>query len=512
MIKWFIHKNIFLSSLVIIFLLSTRCSKDPVSEKLIGSNLDSDDIAVSLLGELQISDFVWKGLNEFYYWQEDVAELSDDKLIDQKSYGQYIIENSDAESFFESLKHPEDRFSWIQDDYRVLENTLQGIFASNGVEFGLLRACQNCNELVGFVKYILENSDAENKNIQRGDLFTGVDGTILTASNYRSLLFGDNLTYTLNMASGINGVLSNNGINVDLTKEENFETNPIQVSKSITIENEDSGYSGNIGYLMYNQFVADKSGELNEAFGNFKAEGISDLILDLRYNGGGSVQNCVELASMITGQFTSEIFAEEQWNIKLLKYLRERFGKETLINRFTAQLSNGEPINSLDLNRVFIITTSESASASELLINGLDSYINVFQIGERTVGKNVGSITVYDYVDNEQTKNPEHTYAMQPIVLKISNSDGFADYSDGLLPDTIIEEDIRNLGILGDSNEPLLETVIKIITGSGKINIRKAKMSRALLVKDPLMLQRQQMIVDKKELQSIRSNLKGFSN
>jgi hypothetical protein len=97
-------------------------------------------------------------------------------------------------------------------------------------------------------------------------------------------------------------------------------------------------------------------------------------------------------------------------------------------------------------------------------------------------------------------------------VLKISNSDGFADYSDGLLPDTIIEEDIRNLGILGDSNEPLLETVIKIITGSGKINIRKAKMSRALLVKDPLMLQRQQMIVDKKELQSIRSNLKGFSN
>ena len=53
------------------------------------------------------------------------------------------------------------------------------------MEFGLLYACQNCNELVGFVKYILEGSDAENKNIQRGDLFTGVDGTILTASNYR---------------------------------------------------------------------------------------------------------------------------------------------------------------------------------------------------------------------------------------------------------------------------------------------------------------------------------------
>ena len=504
MIKWFINKHIFISSSVIFFLLISSCSKDTVNEKLIGSNLDSDDVAVSLLGELQISDFVWKGLNEFYYWQEDVTELSDDKLIDQKSYGQYISENSDAESFFESLKHPEDRFSWIQDDYRVLENTLQGIFASNGVEFGLLYACQNCNQLVGFVKYILEGSDAENKNIQSGDLFTGVDGTVLTASNYRSLLFGDNLTYTLNMASAKNGALSNNGINVQLTKEENFETNPIQVSKSIAIDNNDNGYAGSIGYLMYNQFVADKSGELNKAFADFKSNGISDLIIDLRYNGGGSVQNCVELASMITGQYTSEIFAEEQWNTKLLKYLRERYGKETLINRFTAQLSNGDPINSLDLNRVFIITTSESASASELLINGLDSYIEVFQIGERTVGKNVGSITVYDYVDNEQTKNPEHTYAMQPIVLKISNSDGFADYSDGLLPDTVIEEDIRNLGVLGDPNEPLLQTVINIITGSGKINIPKAKMSRALLITDPLMLQRQQMIVEKKELHSIR--------
>ena len=93
MIKWFINKHIFISSSVIFFLLISSCSKDTVNEKLIGSNLDSDDVAVSLLGELQISDFVWKGLNEFYYWQEDVTELSDDKLIDQKSYGQYISEN-----------------------------------------------------------------------------------------------------------------------------------------------------------------------------------------------------------------------------------------------------------------------------------------------------------------------------------------------------------------------------------------------------------------------------------
>ena len=155
---------------------------------------------------------------------------------------------------------------------------------------------------------------------------------------------------------------------------------------------------------MYNQFVADISKDLNETFAYFKTEGITELIVDLRYNGGGSVQNCVELASMITGQYDSEIFAEEIWNQKLLTYLEERFGRESLINRFVNKLGNEEQINSLKFNRVYIITSSESASASELLINGLTSYIDVIQVGEKTFGKNVGSITVYDYIDNEKTK------------------------------------------------------------------------------------------------------------
>ena len=157
-------------------------------------------------------------------------------------------------------------------------------------------------------------------------------------------------------------------------------------------------------------------------------------------------------------------------------------------------------INSLNLNRVFIITTSESASASELLINGLSPYINVIQIGEKTVGKNVGSITVYDYIDDEQTKNPDHTYAMQPIVLKIANNDGFADYTNGLLPDYFIEEDIQNMGILGTKNEPLLSEVLEIINGTSKSNIPRNSISKRSKVKDPLMLKRQVMFVEKKEV------------
>jgi C-terminal processing protease CtpA/Prc len=301
------------------------------------------------------------------------------------------------------------------------------------------------------------------------------------------------------MATAASGSLANNGIIVELTKEENFETNPIQEHKLIDTA------AGKVGYIMYNQFVADRSSNLNEIFGDFKSQGISDLVLDLRYNGGGSVRNCVELASMITGQFRNQIFAKEEWNSKLNKFLKEQHGTESQIDRFVSTISSdGETINSIKLNRLYVLTSSESASASELLINGLSPFIEVIQIGENTVGKNVGSITVYDYIDNEQTKNPDHTYAMQPIVLKIANSDGFADYADGLDPDVDVEEDIRNLGSIGDINETFLAVALNLITETGKFTIPEAKLSRKFLVQDPLLISRQRMVLDKDFIKTLQ--------
>ena len=493
-ISKYITPSIILLFIGIIFL---SCKKDPV--EMDKSNNDSDDNAISLEGDLQISDFVWEGLNNYYYWQEEVADLADDKAEDIKSYAQFININSEPTTFFNTLQHPNDRFSWIQDDYRELENTLQGVYSTNGVEFGLLYACENCNQLIGFVKYILKGSDAEGKNIKRGDFFTAVNGTALNVNNYIELLFSDNPTYSLNMATTATGSLANNGIIVELTKEENFETNPIQENKIIDTS------AGKVGYIMYNQFVAEKSPELNEIFEDFKSQGITELVLDLRYNGGGSVRNCVEIARMITGQFKNQVFAQEQWNSKLNKFLKEKYGSEQQTNRFVNTLySDGQSINSLELNRLYVLTSSESASASELLINGLSPFIEVIQIGENTVGKNVGSITVYDYIDNDQTKNPDHTYAMQPIVLKIANSEGFSAYSDGLEPDVDLEEDIRNLGSIGDVNETFLAVALNLITETGKFTIPEAKLSRKNLVQDPLLVSRQRMILDKDYIKTLQ--------
>ncbi|MEC5166201.1 carboxyl-terminal processing protease [Flavobacterium sp. PL11] len=422
---------------------------------------DNDDIAPP--ASLEIQDFVWKGLNQYYLWQADVPNLADNRFANQTALNTFLAGYPDPESLFDALRVDEsiDRFSWIVDDYLELEGQLQGTTKNNGVEFGFSLKPNSKTDVIGYVRYIIANSDASTKNIKRGDFFTGVNGTPLTKNNYQSLLFGSNESYTLNMADVNGNIITNNGKTVALTKTVLTE-NPILVNKVIT-----SG-SRNIGYLMYNAFYADFDSKLNEAFGTLKSQQITDLVLDLRYNRGGSVQSAARLASMITGQFTGKVFAKQQWNKKINDYF-EKENPATLFNYFTDKI-DAAPINSLKLNKVYILTSDNSASASELLINGLKPHITVVQIGDVTVGKNVGSVTVYDSPDfGDEKRNPNHRYAMQPIVLKIVNSDGFGDYFNGLQPNFLIKETVSNLGVLGDSSEPLLRVALSKITGTGRV-------------------------------------------
>ena len=219
---------------------------------------------------------------------------------------------------------------------------------------------------------------------------------------------------------------------------------------------------------MYNGFYANYDTDLNTAFGTLKSQGITDFVLDLRYNSGGSVQTATRLASMITGQFTGQIFAKQQWNAKIEAYFSAN-NPEALKNVFTDKIGT-TPINSLNLAKIYILTTKSTASASELVINGLKPYIEVVQIGDVTTGKNVGSVTLYDSPTfGADNRNPNHRYAMQPIVLKIVNSVGFGDYFSGLVPTFQQKETISTFGVLGDSAEPFLKTAIAKITGTGKI-------------------------------------------
>jgi carboxyl-terminal processing protease len=408
-----------------------------------------------------VNDFIWKGLNQYYYWLEDSADLVDNRFSNTQDYQNFINSFGTPEALFNHLLvAPEiDRYSVIFSDYTALEQALSGTQKNNGVDYELRLKNGSTTEVFGWVRYILPNSDAASKPIARGNIFYAVNGISLTTSNFRSLLGQDN--YTLNMADFDNGAITPNGLSVSLTKT-TFSENPVYVRKVIT-----QG-SQKVGYLMYNGFYGDYETELNNAFAFFQGEGITHLVLDLRYNSGGSVNTATRLASMITGQFNTQVFAKQQWNYKLESILNP----EQLLNRFTSTLNNGSSINHLNLDKVYVLTTKRSASASELVINGLKPYIDVIQIGDATAGKNVGSITVYDSPTfRKQNVNPTHKYAMQPIVLKIANNDNFSDYTNGL-PATLEQlEDIGNLGVIGETSDPLLNTALNYIQANGRIRI-----------------------------------------
>ncbi len=420
-------------------------------------------VDVPVPADIEIQNFIWKGLNLYYLWQANVQNLSDFKFTYQSELNTFLYNYPIPEKLFDALRIDKnmDRFSWIVDDYIELEGQLQGNTNNNGVEFGLSRKSSGSNEIIGWVRYIIPNSNAATKNIKRGDIFYGVDGTQLTIDNYQSLLFGSNNDYTLNLADINGGAFTPNGKNIALTKT-NLTENPILINKVIT-----SG-ARKIGYLMYNGFYANFDTQLNDSFGSLKSKGITDLVLDLRYNSGGSVLSATRLASMITGSLTGKVFAKQQWNDKVESYYNAN-DANSLINFFTNKIGSTS-INSLNLTRVYVLTTKSTASASELVINGLKPYVNVIQIGDVTTGKNVGSITLYDSPTyGKENRNPNHRYAMQPIVLKIVNSEGFGDYQNGLNPTYKQIEYLDNLGVLGESNEPFLSTAIAKITGVGRM-------------------------------------------
>lgn len=430
-----------------------------VSLFFVACNKDDDEIEVPV--DIVVQNFMWKAMNLWYFWQAEVPDLADDRFMTQNEYEAYLSATPDPEQFYEQIQFGQDRFSFSNSDYKELVNNLSGISKSNGVEFGLVRFADS-EDIFGYVRYIIPGSDAATKDIQRGDLFTGVDGQTLNLDNYVDLLFGDNDTYTLNMATANGNTIEPNGEEVTLTKMEGLVENPIHVATTLDVNGQ------KIGYLMYNGFTRDFDDELNDVFGQFVADGVTDLVLDLRYNPGGSVNSSRLLASMIYGTNTNDLYIRQRWNDKI----QSQLSSEQLEDYFASQV-DGAPLNTLNLNRVFVLATGSSASASELVMNGLDPYVNVIHIGETTRGKNEFSITMVDDPGNdyiysssrENRINPDNSWAIQPLVGRNENANGFSDYTNGLAPDILFEEDLTNLGVLGDINEPMLARALEEITG-----------------------------------------------
>lgn len=434
-----------------------------VSGFTISCSEDEDDIGPKppVVGEerdLTIENFVFRGMKNIYLYKADIPELADNFFPTQVGLQDYLKSfDSPEELFYEGLVSPQDRFSWIVDDYVELENSFSGISTTTGMSYVLSYYNSSSDDIFGVVRYVQPGTSAEEEGLKRGDIFTKIDGQQLKAGNYNALLAPDSFTISLATIEG--GTISETGEEKTLTKAV-YNSNPVYIAKTLNVDGK------KVGYLMYNSFTREYDEQLNDAFGKFKADNVEELILDVRYNGGGSVRTATDLAAMITGQFAGEIFLKEEWNREYQEYFLEN-DPDRLINKFNTTLSTGTPINSLNLNQVYVLTSNRSASASELIINGLEPYIDVIQVGDRTTGKFTASVTLYDSQNfGRQGARTTHTYAIQPLVFKSVNAAGVSDYIDGLTPDVEFIEDIRNYGELGNANEPLLNAALNHILGN----------------------------------------------
>lgn len=399
--------------------------------------------------------WVIENMRDVYYWNTAIPK---DRNLDF---------NLGPEDFFDKILHPDDRFSWIQ-LAKDLEDNLSGVSTTVGLGIGLLQINQ-AGDVIISVQYALAGSPADEAGIERGDIITEINGRAMTINNYSSVLdaYYGSASFSVQLAH----INENNQIvddrEIELTPVERFQEQAIHMD---TVINTPGGKK--VGYLFYNRFLNEQPNELLEAFNKFKAASVSDLVLDLRYNGGGGIWIAAIMSGLIQANFKeNDPYIQYNYNdnyddVTYTYY--QLFGGDSEDPDEVASADEVvTAIKALNLNlpKVYIIATDNSASASELVINNLRPFLsdaNVIHIGETTVGKNEGSFTIVDEREPQQIE-----WGIQPIVVKLANKNGFGDYPNGLDPQYEINEwDYLPWAPIGSLDDPLLAKALGIIDPS----------------------------------------------
>lgn len=420
-------------SLITVAILGVSCKKltevNPAA---------TDNTSTTVNPNANANSWIYDEMKTYYLWESQMkTKATTDNKLDPMDYFESIL-----------VKPGElDRFSWIEEDVDALTASLQGVNKVLGIRYVPIFADKAETNVAFSVSYTLKGSPAANAGIKRGDFITKVDGKILTKDNYSTALGAETLDLTL--GEMVNNEVVSTSKTVKVSKVE-LQTDPIQYSTVLEYGNK------KIGYLVYLQFLSSFDDAMRKVFADFKAKGVNELVLDLRYNGGGYISSSEILSSLIVKNLKpNTLMSRQEWNAGLTTAFKNQYGA----NVFDSNWRN-EANNLGTLNRVYILTSQGTASASELVINNLKPFMDVILIGDHTYGKNVGSITLSD--DKKRWK-----YGMQPIVLRTVNAIGESNYGtkDGFIPTYKVTDNVMPFKPFGDPTETLLKVAIENITG-----------------------------------------------
>lgn len=401
----------------------------------------------------EVNNWILDNMSAYYYWNDRMPARPEVTLKPTDFFYSLLYD-------YQNTANPErDRFSWIEASAMELSASLSGQTKTSGMEYQLSLRASGSSDVVGVVMYTLKGSPADRAGIKRGDIFYSVNGQNLTTSNYQTVLRGTTDTRTYGFAALSNGQLTNTTTTKQVT-DVVFQENPVYLDSVYTIQGK------KIGYLVYNQFIPGPRGadslaydrQIDAIFGKFKQQGVNELVLDLRYNPGGFTTSSVKLASLIgKGVTPNTLFSRKEWNKTITPELQayDRRNRTDSFNEYFVQTANNIGAN---LSRVYVLTTDNTASASELIINGLRPFMTVNTIGTTTFGKNVGSFTISD----DTGKIP---YGLQPIVFKSFNKNNESNYASGFAPTVEVEERLPYVPF-GNTADWLLGEAIFQITGN----------------------------------------------
>ena len=360
------------------------CAKSPkeAPEPTPGSSTENE----------RVNTWIYDEVAKTYYWKDKMAaEGAVDKKLDPAPYFSGILWSEDRQSGFSHIEA-------AAADTRGDEST--GMIT----DFGWLLMRWNYSNSAANVMQVMQvvpGSPADRAGVRRGDLFSRYNGTQITAQNYMNLYNLAEVTLTR----------CNEDLypidQVTVAKGSYYDT-PVLIDTVYRM-----GDGKNIGYLFYDRFESargtDDDPDLRAALGRMKAKNVDELILDLRYNGGGYVDISTELATMLlpAAYGRNDVF------------LYQEYGSQTNYRQQAIRFSGRVDNYRLNLNKLHVITTGNTASASEITVHGLRPYMSVTLYGEQTRGKNVGSYEI-------SGKGENIPWNIYPISSRIYDSRGKA--------------------------------------------------------------------------------------
>jgi C-terminal peptidase prc len=362
--------------------------------------------------------FVADTLDDLYFWYQSIPDVDPARF-------------ASPEAYLEAVRYrPLDtRFSYI-----ASQASTQAFYSDSqyaGFGFSTQTTLADDGTARMRVSQVFPDSPASAAGIRRGDEVVRIDGRTIT-----DLVAGGALDSALGPGDpGVTRTLEIAAAGGDLV-EQTLTKRVVTIPTVSDLQVYDVG-GRKVGYLFFRNFVQPSVPALDEAFAALQAAAVSELVLDLRYNGGGLVSVARQLASLIGGARTrGEVFTEFFHN--------DKNTRRNEVERFE------EREHALGLTRVIVVTTRASASASELVINALRPFVDVVTVGDTSFGKPVGQYQV-----------PFCDKVLFPVAFTLRNALGEGDYFDGIAPTCPAADDLAHQ--IGDVAEGSLAEALRVV-------------------------------------------------